>query len=103
MGNKSKIVRNMKDKWVAGVLSGISKEYGINKTVLRILFLLSLSFSGGISIFVYLVLTFVIPKEVAIPETKKDFSALSEDYDSYLKNQINAAEAEAKRKGSWRK
>ena len=55
------LTRNPNDKMVAGVASGLAEYFGIDTTIVRIIFLLML-LPGGISPVVYLVLWLVMPE-----------------------------------------
>ena len=46
-----------------GVCGGIADYIGIDPTVVRLLWIISLFVSAGMSAFVYIVLAFVIPKK----------------------------------------
>lgn len=59
---RKKLFRNKKDKIIAGVLSGLGKYYDIDPTVVRILFIIILSFSGFLpGILAYAVAAIIIP------------------------------------------
>ncbi|PLW93490.1 MAG: hypothetical protein C0591_14565 [Marinilabiliales bacterium] len=57
---KKRLFRNIDDRMLGGVCSGLGSYFNIDATVVRIIFLLAL-FIGGSSILVYLVLWIVIP------------------------------------------
>ena len=60
------LTRNPNDKMVAGVASGLAEYFGIDPTIVRIIFLLML-LPGGISPLVYLVLWLVMPERTVAP------------------------------------
>lgn len=60
------LTRNPNDKMVAGVASGLAEYFGIDTTIVRILFLLLL-LPGGISPLVYVLLWIVMPERAAAP------------------------------------
>nr|WP_269206195.1 PspC domain-containing protein [Capillibacterium thermochitinicola] len=52
--------RSRKDRVIAGVAGGLADYFNVDVTVIRLLWLLSLSFGGGL---VYLIACFIIPEE----------------------------------------
>ena len=56
-----KLYRLREGNWFAGVCAGIAAYAGIDPVVVRLIFILTAFFSGGIVILVYLVLMFVMP------------------------------------------
>jgi phage shock protein PspC (stress-responsive transcriptional regulator) len=53
--------RSTTDRKLAGVCGGLAREFGISVTILRLAFLLSAFFGGGMGIIIYLVLWVVMP------------------------------------------
>ncbi len=60
--NPRRLYRCRHDRQLAGVASGMAEYLGLDPTVVRILWILSV-FLGGFSILVYIVLAFVMPLE----------------------------------------
>lgn len=56
-----KLERSAEDKWIAGVAGGLAKSFGVDSTIVRIVFAVTSVFWGG-GIFVYLVLWAVMPR-----------------------------------------
>ncbi len=56
-------VRNLNDKIIFGVCSGLSEYYSIDVVVLRLIFIVGFLFMG-ITIIVYLVLALIMPTEI---------------------------------------
>jgi len=56
-----KLYRLREGNWFAGVCAGIAAYVGIDPVVVRLFFILTAFFTGGIGIFIYLVLMFVMP------------------------------------------
>jgi phage shock protein PspC (stress-responsive transcriptional regulator) len=67
--------RSTRDRKLAGVCSGLAREFGISVTVLRLAFLLSAFFGGGMGIIIYLVLWVVMPTR---PDTDTALTNASE-------------------------
>lgn len=64
MVRKRKFRRSTNDKLVAGVLGGVANYYNLDPTVVRIVWLLILGFTGFIpGILTYLVAAIIIPAE----------------------------------------
>jgi phage shock protein PspC (stress-responsive transcriptional regulator) len=53
--------RSRRGKMIAGVCAGLAEEFGISVTILRVGFLLSALFSGGMGLIIYVVLWMVMP------------------------------------------
>jgi len=60
------LTRDPNDKIIAGVASGLADYFGIDTTIVRVLFLLLL-LPGGLSPLLYLVLWIVMPERPALP------------------------------------
>lgn len=58
-----KLVKSSYDKKIAGVCGGIARFFGLDTTLVRVVFALSTIFSLGTTVLVYLVLMFVMPKD----------------------------------------
>ena len=60
---KKKLYRSRTDKKVLGVLGGFAQYFGIDATILRIIYVLLSLFVIGCPIIIYLVVALVIPEE----------------------------------------
>jgi phage shock protein C len=56
-----------KDGWFAGVFEGLGKNFGFDPNMLRLVWFLSV-FLFGSGIFIYLLLSFVLPREDRLTE-----------------------------------
>jgi phage shock protein C len=63
-----KLYRRREGNWFAGVCVGIAAYAGIDPVIVRLIFILTAFFSGGIVVLVYLVLMFVMPIAVTDAE-----------------------------------
>lgn len=73
--NPRRLYRCRHDRQLAGVASGMAEYLGLDPTVVRILWILSVFF-GGFTILLYIVLAFVVPLEpVAMPSPARPASA----------------------------
>ncbi len=61
-GQTKKLYRSRNDRKIAGVCGGLGEYFGIDPTLVRLLFVLGLIFVGG-TILAYLILMIVIPEE----------------------------------------
>lgn len=59
----NKLMRSRTDKKLSGVCGGIAKYLGISSTLTRILFVAAAFLSSSTFILVYIILSFIIPKE----------------------------------------
>ena len=55
-----RLFRSETDRVIGGVCGGIGEYFGIDPTIIRIIFVI-LAFSGGSGIFIYLILWLIIP------------------------------------------
>lgn len=59
-----RLYRIMNERMIAGVCSGLGHYFNVDPVLVRILFVISIFISFGATLFVYLVLALVTPKEV---------------------------------------
>lgn len=60
--NSKKLYRSRVDRKIGGVCGGLGEYFGIDATLVRLLFVLGLIFVGG-TLLAYLILLIVIPEE----------------------------------------
>ena len=58
-----RLYRCRHDRRIAGVASGLAEYFGLDTTVMRILWFLSIFVTGGLSILLYLALAVIMPLE----------------------------------------
>ncbi|WP_339322350.1 PspC domain-containing protein [Paenibacillus sp. FSL W8-0194] len=63
----SKLYRSRRDKMVTGLCGGLSDLIGMDSTLLRILFIVTVFFTGGTTLFIYFIAALVVPKEPVPP------------------------------------
>lgn len=56
-----RLTRSETDRWIAGVAGGIAERLGLDPTLVRLAWVLSIFF-GGLGVFAYLVLWIVLPR-----------------------------------------
>jgi phage shock protein PspC (stress-responsive transcriptional regulator) len=59
----AKLYRTREDKWVAGVLGGLARYFGMEPTLLRLVFLALVLLGVGWPVIGYIVLAVFVPKE----------------------------------------
>uniref|UniRef100_UPI000470C1E6 PspC domain-containing protein n=1 Tax=Paenibacillus durus TaxID=44251 RepID=UPI000470C1E6 len=59
----TRLYRSTRDKVLTGLTGGLAESVGIDSTLLRILLLISIPFTGGAVIPVYFIAALIIPKE----------------------------------------
>lgn len=59
----TRLYRSRRDRVITGLAGGLSETLGIDSTLFRILVLISIPFTGGAVIPVYLIAALIIPKE----------------------------------------
>ena len=59
---RRKLVRPRNGRWIAGVCAGIADRFGLSRTVVRLLFVLSVILPGP-QIVIYALLWILIPSE----------------------------------------
>lgn len=62
-----RLYRDLDEKMVAGVCSGLSAYTGIDVTIIRVIFA-AVSFVYGTAIFIYVILWFVMPKALTVAQ-----------------------------------
>ena len=60
---KKKLYRSRTDKKLLGVLGGFAQYFGIDATILRVIYVLLSLFVIGCPIIIYLIVALVIPEE----------------------------------------
>jgi phage shock protein C len=61
-----KLTRSSHDKMIAGVCGGLGQYFGIDSTVVRLIFVL-LALAGGPGILAYIILWLVVPEDSVLP------------------------------------
>lgn len=73
IGFRKKLIRDTSNKVFSGVCSGLAAYFGLDTTLIRVIFVL-LAIFGGSGVLLYIVLWIVIP----LPKTIEDFNILKE-------------------------
>ena len=59
----NRLYRCRHDRRIAGVAAGVAEFFGLDPTLVRVLWFLSIFFTGGISLALYVGLAFIVPLE----------------------------------------
>lgn len=85
MSSQRKLARSRTDRKIAGVAGGMAEYFGIDSTIVRILWVL-VALPGGLSIIFYFILWALLPEGDALP----DAVAIAEE--RYARGEITADE-----------
>ncbi|MFD3447113.1 PspC domain-containing protein [Microbacteriaceae bacterium 4G12] len=61
-----KLYKSTQDKQISGVLGGLSDKYRIDVSILRIVTALSVFFTSGITLLIYIIAAIVLPTDKEI-------------------------------------
>jgi phage shock protein C len=61
-----KLYRSRSNRMIAGVCAGLGDFFGIDPTLVRLIFMLGVILGFGSFGFVYLVMLFIVPEEAAV-------------------------------------
>jgi phage shock protein C len=61
-----KLYRSRSNRMIAGVCAGLGDFFGIDPTLVRLIFVLGVILGFGSFGFVYLVMLFIVPEEAAV-------------------------------------
>jgi phage shock protein C len=73
-----RLYRCRHDRRLAGVSSGLAEFFDLDPTLVRILWFLSIFFTGGLSILLYIGLALIVPNEPLTDAEVADASAVTE-------------------------
>jgi phage shock protein PspC (stress-responsive transcriptional regulator) len=81
------LTRSETDRVIAGVASEVAQRFGLNPTLVRLAWMLSVFF-GGFGVLLYLILW------IALPTSRAHISATQMADERYARDEISAAELE---------
>lgn len=87
METQKRLYRSESDKVIAGVCGGIGKYFGIDPTIVRVLFVL-VALAGGAGVLAYLILMIIMPSEHSSEMPPKE--TIKQNAEE-LKNNVKAA------------
>ena len=76
MSSDKKLTRSSDDRWVAGVCGGLGEYFGVDPTLIRVIFVLATLILGMVvgGVIVYAILWAIMPEEGAVEPTAKIIS-----------------------------
>jgi phage shock protein PspC (stress-responsive transcriptional regulator) len=80
----NRLYRCRHDRRLAGVSSGLAEFFGLDPTLVRILWFLSIFFTGGLSILLYFGLALIVPNEPIGEAEVAEAAALAESGHRHL-------------------
>ena len=66
-----RLYRSRSDRMIWGVCGGLAKYFGIDPTIIRVIFVL-LIFAGGVGLLAYIILAIIVPLETSKVTTPKE-------------------------------
>ena len=63
MNDHRRLFRSADDRWLAGVAAGVARYFDVDPLVVRIIWLVSVPLTSGITALAYLVMVIVVPLE----------------------------------------
>ena len=78
MADKKRLERNTEDKIIAGVASGVADFFGIDRSLVRVLWAVAVLF-GGFGALIYIILWIVLPEAGQDRTVADDFRERVED------------------------
>ena len=85
------LYRSTTDRRVAGVCGGLAEYFGLDSTLVRVLYFVALVLPGGIGILPYIVLWIVLPEGAGVA-TEGGSSAVLIAEERYARGEISADE-----------
>lgn len=79
-----RLYRCRHDRRIAGVAAGLAEFYGLDPTLMRVLWFLSIFVTGGLSILLYIGLVIIVPLEPVTAEEAAQVAAGGEALDGHL-------------------
>lgn len=79
-----RLYRCRHDRKIAGVAAGLAEFYGLDPTLMRVLWFLSIFVTGGLSILLYFGLVIIVPLEPVTAEEAAAIAAGGEVVDGHL-------------------
>ncbi|SFH62516.1 PspC domain-containing protein [Pisciglobus halotolerans] len=87
-----KLTKSRNDRMVSGVLGGIAEYFGIDSTLVRIVYAIAILFGYGAPVVLYIVLAILMPEP-----TSGQSPYRNRNYSGYYKNQREKKRKEAEK------
>ena len=66
--NVKKLYRSNSDRMIAGICGGLGEYFGIDSTLVRLIFVFGAIFTGSALFWVYLIMLIVVPEEPLVSQ-----------------------------------
>lgn len=92
---RKRYYRDSDEKVLGGVAMGVANYFGVDVSLIRILFLISIFF-GGFGVLIYFILWFITPEATTVGEkmSMKGYSVTLENIEKYVEEKINPEDKE---------
>jgi len=92
---RKRYYRDSDEKVLGGVAMGVANYFGVDVSLVRILFLISIFF-GGFGVLIYFILWFITPEATTVGEkmSMKGYSVTLENIEKYVEEKINPEDKE---------
>jgi len=67
--NVKKLYRSTSDRMIAGICGGLGEYFGIDSTLVRLLFVFGAIFTGSALFWAYIIILIVVPEQPAVSQT----------------------------------
>ena len=73
--NVKKLYRSTSDRMIAGICGGLGEYFGIDSTLVRLLFVFGAIFTGSVLFWAYIIMLIIVPEEPAASKDILDVSS----------------------------
>ena len=91
MPTRDRLTRSTEDKMIAGVAGGLAAYFGIDPTIVRVIWV-CLALFGGTGFLVYLIMALVVPRDDEIKGGGAGTDAVRIAEERFARGEINAEE-----------
>lgn len=91
MPARDRLTRSTDDKMIAGVAGGVAAYFGIDPTIVRVIWV-CLALFGGTGFLVYLIMAIVVPRDDEVEDGSRASDALTIAEERFARGEIDAEE-----------
>ena len=77
--NVKKLYRSTSDRMIAGICGGLGEYFGIDSTLVRLIFVLGAIFTGSALFWAYIIMLIVVPEESQASQAVVDIQSEESD------------------------
>ena len=66
--NVKKLYRSTSDRMIAGICGGLGEYFGIDSTLVRLVFVFGAIFTGSVLFWAYIIMLIVVPEQPAVSQ-----------------------------------